>query len=111
MEVRGVCVVSVLSMLFVCVCLSAVCRGTSTYVYICHNTCVRSSLTLCVSELRTHKKIELFLDKSSTYIYIYMSVSRFCSLLLEKQSGTRTFHDGQTTREKTVNQKITIPPG
>ena len=61
---RGVCVVSVLSMVFVCVSVRCVSRHISACVYIC-----KCEVTLCVSELRTHKKFELFLDMFSSYIH------------------------------------------
>ena len=56
-EMRGVCVVSVLSMVFVSVC--CVSRHISACVYIC-----KCEVTLCVSELRTRTKFELLFGQS-----------------------------------------------
>ena len=79
------CVVSVLSMLFVCVCLLCVAAQQRMCVQMPQHMCKRE-VTLCVSELRTHTKIELFLEIVSTYMYICMSLSRFCSFLMKKRS-------------------------
>ena len=85
MEVRGVCVVFVLSMLFVCVSVCCVSRHQRMCVHMPQHMCK------CEVELRTHKeKIVVLFDIISIYIYmyiyicIYMSVSRVCSLPIKK---------------------------
>ena len=57
MEVRGVCVKSVLSMLL-CVCLLCVAAHQRMCVYPQHMC--KCEVTVCVSELRTHKKSNCF---------------------------------------------------